>query len=464
MNYKCDVKIYGINERKDNILHNKEILNLSDNDIQMVERCWENRWPYKMAKKAFLQKPSDPSITHRLVLQDDVELCPDFYGYLNKIINARPDDIIMLTALDFRTQNDYADNLKSPYVEVGIYVSGDAVIVPLKYVEDMFKWFEQNFSQIAIGNPHEDAAFLFYARAHNINCITTVPSIVQHLGDQSSLCNYQHIMRTYYFSDWEKANWEDNTLNKAYRNNEEFQKHIQEEKSVSESNDIHYYVRTTGDRYFDYRPLKYIYLYDYKYQPLQAFIKQLEDINKYNSVLMEDDLILCKNFQEEIEKVIAKYPNCVINFFEDPYVFETPVMRSMPFEWNQCTYYPKGVAGKIAATMKQILPSFPKNQQLYSKVENMALQILKIPHVVWKPHLVQHCDFDTILSHNNVPNWNKLSHTTIFFKDYLDELEIDYMDCYTDENLKKLVELHKKRLTEAREKYNKKMEEIKEKD
>ena len=43
MNYKCDVKIYGINERQDNILKNKEILKLSDDDIQMVERCWENR-------------------------------------------------------------------------------------------------------------------------------------------------------------------------------------------------------------------------------------------------------------------------------------------------------------------------------------------------------------------------------------------------------------------------------------
>lgn len=461
MNYRCDVKIYGISERKENILKNKEILGLSDDDIQIVERCWENRWPYKMAKKAFLQKPSDPSITHRLVLQDDVELAPDFYEYLNKIINTRPDDIFMLTALDFREKNDYAESLPSPFVEVGTFVSGNAVLVPLKYVNDMFKWFEEKYPQIQIGNPHEDVAYLFYAKAHKIKCSTTVPSIVQHLGDQSSLCNYQHTMKTYYFSNWDKANWDNPTLSPAYRDVEKFKQYIKEENALSKDDKVHYFVRTTGDRYFDYRPLKYIYLYDYDHKPVQSFIKQLEDISSYNSVLMEDDLVLCKNFQEEIEKVIAMYPNCVINFFEDPGLFESPFLRSFPFEWNQCTYYPKGMARKIAATMKQILPKFPKDQQLYSKVENVALYLLKIPHVIWKPHLVQHIDRKSLLNHDENARWNNIRHDTIFFKDYLDDLGIDYMDCYTEENIKKLEEIRDKHLTEENEKYEAKMKELK---
>jgi len=453
MQYKCDVKIYGISERTENILHNKELLELTDNDIQIVERCWENRWPYKLAKNAFLQEPDDSTITHRLVLQDDVELAPDFYKYLNKIVNARPDDIIMLTALDFRTQNEYADNLKSPYVEVGTFVSGCAVIVPLKYTKDMFEWFEKTYPQIKIGNPHEDIGFLFYAKSHNLKCITTIPSIVQHLGDQSSLCNYQHIMKTYYFSDWDKADWDNNFVNAEYRNAEETKKYMQEENELSKSDDIHYYVRTTGERYFDYRPLKYIYLYDYEHKPVQSFIKQLNDIGKYNAVLMEDDLILCKNFQEEIEKVIAMYPNYVINFFEDPGIFETPLIRSFPFEWNQCTYYPKGVAKKVAAVMKQILPKFPKNQQTYSQVEDMALRILKIPHLVWKPHLVQHNDIQAILKHDNIPTWNRIRHDTLFFKDYLDEAGIAYENCYTEQNMRLLTQIRDKHVEEEKVKY-----------
>ena len=38
MNFKCDIKIYGIEERKDNILKNKEILELSDNDIFIKQK------------------------------------------------------------------------------------------------------------------------------------------------------------------------------------------------------------------------------------------------------------------------------------------------------------------------------------------------------------------------------------------------------------------------------------------
>ena len=259
-------------------------------------------------------------------------------------------------------------------------------------------------------------------------------------------------MKTYYFSDWDKANWENNTLNKAYRNQQEFTQYLKEEEMISESNEIHYYVQTTGERYFDYRPLKYIYLYDYEHKLLQALIKNLEGINKYNSVLMEDDLILCKDFQKEIEEVIAKYPNCVISFFEDSHVFETPVIRSTPFGGNKCTYYPKGVARKIATMIKQMLSKNPKDQQPCDRIEDIALQLLGIPHLIWKPHLVQCCDF------------NQFNNSTVYFKDYLDELKINYMDCYNKNDIKNLLELNKKRLTEEKEKYDKKMEEIKEKD
>ena len=35
---KFDIKIYGIEERQDNILKNKEILGLSDNDIIILKK------------------------------------------------------------------------------------------------------------------------------------------------------------------------------------------------------------------------------------------------------------------------------------------------------------------------------------------------------------------------------------------------------------------------------------------
>ena len=39
MEYKADIKIYGIEERKDNILKNKEILGLKDTDVFILNKA-----------------------------------------------------------------------------------------------------------------------------------------------------------------------------------------------------------------------------------------------------------------------------------------------------------------------------------------------------------------------------------------------------------------------------------------
>jgi len=452
---KFDIKIYGIEERSENILHNKEILGLSDNDVFITKR--EDRktpldkWPYKACKNAFTQ-PIPEGITHRIVLQDDVELAPNFKDYIQKVITARPNDIFMLTALDFREEIDYVKQLKSPYVAVGQFVSGCALLIPVKYINNIFTWFEKTYPQIWIGNPHEDTAFKFYCMQHGINCSTTIPSLVQHLGDTSSICNYETPMRTYYFSDWDKVNWTNNYLNPAYINKEKFKEYLIKERSISKDDSVHYFVRTTGERNFDYYPLKTISLYDYYHKPIDSFIGQLESINKYNSVLMEDDLILCKNFQEEIEKVIAQYPNYIIQFFTDPGIYESTFLRSWPFEWNQCTYYPKGVPAKIAKAMKTLRDKFPPNQRKYSQIENAALISLKIPHIIYRPCLVQHNDMSSILQSDD-KMWTSFRHDTIWFKDYLDEAGLEYYEAYTPENVKKLTDIRNKHVAQLVKEY-----------
>ena len=200
--------------------------------------------------------------------------------------------------------------------------------------------------------------------------------------------------------------------------------------------DIYYFVRTTGERKFDYSPLKTTSLYDYEHKPVESFIRQLKEISEYDSVLLEDDLCLCKNFQEEIEKVISEHPNSIIQFFTDITVWETSHMRNENFSWNQCTYYPKGVAANIAKVMEQQLPHYGTPQKLYSCVENKALITLNIPHYIHRPCLVQHMDIDSILQS---PGFNNIR-GTIYFKDYLDNLNIDYNDAYSYENKKRLTQ------------------------
>lgn len=232
---KFDIKIYGIEERQDNILKNKEILNLSDDDIIILKKedrvTPQDRFPYKMCKKSFMS-PIPDDVTHRVVLQDDVELAPNFKEYIDKIITAQPDAIFMLTALDFRAKNNYGDTLQSPYVNVGVFVSGCALVIPVKYINNMFEWIEKTYPNIYLCDPHEDAAIKIFADTYNIPCLTTVPSLVQHIGDVSTCCNYVTPLRTAYFSDWEKANWDNTFVCKPYINMKEVQEYLKKEKEL----------------------------------------------------------------------------------------------------------------------------------------------------------------------------------------------------------------------------------------
>ena len=150
--------------------------------------------------------------------------------------------------------------------------------------------------------------------------------------------------------------------------------------------------------------------------------------------------------QEEIEKAIKQYPNNIIQFFTLPASYVTTHMKSWPFQWNQCTYYPKGIAGIVAEEMKRVRNCFPPDQLLYSQVESMALLNLKIPFIVYRPCLVQHNDFSSILQPTPTARRD-----TLWFLDYINELGVSYEEAYTPENvmmLQKIREEHVKKLTE----------------
>ena len=117
-----------------------------------------------------------------------------------------------------------------------------------------------------------------------------------------------------------------------------------------------YYVRTTLERTLDssYNQIEYTLLIDKEHKPVESFFNQLEIISDDNAVLLEDDLVLCNNFKEVIEEMISKHPNDIINFFQEPYDFYTS-HYTRKFNWNQCTYYPKGVGKKNKYFYKRLL-------------------------------------------------------------------------------------------------------------
>lgn len=200
---------------------------------------------------------------------------------------------------------------------------------------------------------------------------------------------------------------------------------------------LKFFIRTTGERKLDPSIEKelgndYTLLIDKEHKPVDSFIKQLSTISEFDSVLLEDDVILCKEFVKEIEKAISEWPNQIINFFTMPHMFFTTSLGFHTFVYNQCTFYPKGIGKKLAEEMVKLRE--PYNQ--YDTLLNKALRSLVIPHVIYRPCLVQHIDANTFIQQST-----SNTRRCIWYKDYLDELVIDIKDSWSQEAQSKLKEL-----------------------
>ena len=205
---------------------------------------------------------------------------------------------------------------------------------------------------------------------------------------------------------------------------------------------IKYFIRTTGERKLDEsisRELgeEYTLLVDTEHKPIMSFIKQLEQISKYDAVLLEDDVILCKNFKQRIEEVINKNKDKLINFFTNPNSWFKTKENIGCFSFNQCTYYPKGISKLLA---EKIITFKNWDKIGYDLLMNKALVNLNISHIQYRPCLVQHIDIKSLLPfHHFKPR------RCIYFIDYLEELGISYEDAWTKENKQKLINLMKEK-------------------
>lgn len=206
---------------------------------------------------------------------------------------------------------------------------------------------------------------------------------------------------------------------------------------------IRYFIRTTNERTLDAsisRELgeNYTLLIDTEHNSGKAFIKQLLEINEYDAVLLEDDVILCKNFKEEIEKVINEHKDEIINFFTFPIKYFVS-KKNRHFNYNQCTYYPKGISKKIYDCIRE-------NHLQGSSQEKMmfdSLYKLDLTHYIYRPCLVQHIDKGSIMNHNV-----GFCRRSPYFKDYLDELNITYEQAKEERYRRKLIDLMQSKFKE----------------
>ena len=183
---------------------------------------------------------------------------------------------------------------------------------------------------------------------------------------------------------------------------------------------IKFFVRTTLERKLDvsYNQIDFELLIDTEHKPVESFISQLEQISTYDAVLLEDDLLLCNNFEEEIEEVIRNHPNEIIQFYTKPCSYFTS-HYSQTFTYNQCTYYPKGVGMILANKMKL----YNRASAGYDLIENEAIHKLRLYIYLYRPCLVQHMDDFSLIGKSKVYATDRI---TLYFKDYLDKYNIDY--------------------------------------
>lgn len=208
---------------------------------------------------------------------------------------------------------------------------------------------------------------------------------------------------------------------------------------------IKYYIRTTKERIIDksYGQIKYELLVDTEHNARKSFVEQLERLAELNEdcVILEDDLELCKDFKNRIESIIKENKNEIINFYFEPrrYFYTT---KQKYFCWNQCVYYPKEILKPLSIEMRKQYELHPL--QAHDEVENIALNNLNIKNIVYRPCLVQHLDFKSL-----VGNVSK-DRITPFYIDYLEELNIPYEKAHYVMNRAKLYNLLNKHIEEKK--------------
>jgi len=378
-----------------------------------------------------------------VLIEDDCVLCNDFKKRIEYAISQYPNKIINFFQ---HPGNGYFKTHES-----NSYLMNQCTYYPknlTKKLAEKMRKFHLEFPKLST-----DLVENLALKELNETHIKYRPCLVQHLNFDSLLGHEieRPWLRTPFFIDYlNQLGFDYNNLNKKdikklvikmkYHLLKKREEWLKQKELDLRINSIKYFIRTTGERKLDstINQINYEPLIDKEHKPVKSFIEQLKIISNYDSVLLEDDVKLCKNFKKEIEFAIKRYPDKIINFFTGPKsYFKTK--ESNNFYFNQCTYYPKDITNKLAIEMEKIENENPGKLQ-YDVIESKALKNLGITHIQYRPCLVQHLDFKSLIGNNDS------CRITPFFIDYLMEFNIDYDEANNHTNLLKLKYRAKKEL------------------
>lgn len=198
-----DIKIMAHPKRSENVERIVNKLGLSKDNVIWDDRPNGGDAMYT-ARNAWLA-PIPGNCTHRLVLQDDVDVCNDFISHATAIANRHKTHVVSL--INFDNPSNYPNHRGTPYYRIKGNMSGCAIMMPVNMIRPCMDWIDNQDDEIL--KPHDDLMISKYCRDHNILMVATIPCIVQHLGGDSSLLDaiYNWDRKSKYYSENPEANW-----------------------------------------------------------------------------------------------------------------------------------------------------------------------------------------------------------------------------------------------------------------
>lgn len=197
------IKIVGVHKRDHMIDAMNRQLRLPADDIIYDERPGGG-YAFPVLKKAWLD-PYAEEETHRVVLNDDLKLCDNFREICEQIAKAQPNSIVSFFSTYFNSS--YCDQeiqkLQTPYVRHDVGIFGCAIMMPKDVAIECMGYTDEHYPGIKF----ESHAFHQFALENGIPVISTLPCLVQHLGDDSLVDKHLPIRRTTRFVKQPTANW-----------------------------------------------------------------------------------------------------------------------------------------------------------------------------------------------------------------------------------------------------------------
>jgi hypothetical protein len=147
------------------------------------------RSPWRTYRHALLTAP--PEVTHRLILQDDALVCPNFAVAARAAIAARPDAVIAfyVGGAPYHQAEAVREACKRDdawaVLENAHWLPAVAVSWPRPHIEEIVPWVDSQ------GWPEkfraDDEILGRYLREHRLRALATVPSLVDHPDVEPSL-------------------------------------------------------------------------------------------------------------------------------------------------------------------------------------------------------------------------------------------------------------------------------------